>query len=278
MKHYIVKSKTQKHTFNVEEFESAFELVQTNKSRPVTPQWKDDSLEKDGVSKSFNGVSTIGEAYDLLETGWTQGLEEMNMAIGNAKTIAAHKRVAFKNDVVGFAPIVPLAMMNVPHSMINTALKSVKSKVIKIMYNMGDSCGTTTEQFFNRGKKVMETVVALERSGYRCELYSAQSYSNGETSDFLLVKVKEANQPLDVKRVMFPFTHPAMFRVIGFEWEDKCPSAIYRIGRGRPLHKSITNAPTAIKEAFGDEYVYLDASIENKSKEEIEKVMKGEQK
>lgn len=278
MKHYTVKSKKANHTFNVEEFDSAYELVQINKSRPVTSQWKGDSLEEDGVRKSFHSVDSIDEAYNLLATGWTQGLDTMNASLSNAKTMAGQKRAAFKNDVVGFAPIVPLAMMNVPHSMINTAIKRVKSKVIKVMYNLGDSCGVSTDQFFKRGKKVMETVVALERNGYRCELYSAQAYSDNRTSDFLLVKVKEASQPLDVKRVMFPFTHPAMFRVIGFDWEDKCPSAPHRHGRGRPLHVSLgSRTRDAIKEAFGEEYVYLDAEVENMSNETIERILRGEE-
>lgn len=272
MKHYEIKHKV--HTFNVEEYESASELVRTNRSRPVTPQWRGSSLEKEGVTKSFNGVKTIGEAYDLLASGWTQGLADMTAALNGVKTVERQKRAAFKNDVVGFAPIVPLAMMNVPNSMLNTATKSVKSKVIKVLYSMGDSCGVTVEQFMERGKKVMAAVVSLERSGYRCELYSAQFYADSSNSDCLLVKVKEANQPLDVKRVMFPFTHPAMFRVIGFEWEDKCPSAKYRSGRGRPLHKTVDDVEKVIKESFGNEYVYLDARIEKMTAEEIEEKLK----
>lgn len=273
MKHYEINHP--KHHFNVEEFESAFELVRVNKSRPVTPQWEDDSLGKgEKINKSFHGVRSIGEAYDLLASGWTQGLDKMNAALNGVKTVDMPKRAAFRNDVVGFAPIVPLAMMNVPNSMLNTATKSVKSKVVKVLYSMGDSCGTSLEQFMERGKKVMEAVIALERSGYRCELYSAQFYAGEKDSDGLLVKVKEASQPLDVKRVMFPFTHPSMFRVIGFEWEDKCPTAKHRFGRGNPLHLEVKDVERVVKEAFGDEYVYLDCNIENMTAEEIEAKLK----
>lgn len=274
MKHYEVKSGSYK--FNIEEFDSAHELVRINKSREVTPQWRGHSLKDDGVSKSFNGVESIDEAYNLLATGWADKVDAMTAGLDGVKSVPMQKRVAFRNDVVGFAPIVPLAMMNVPHSMINNAMKSVKSKVVKILYSMGDSCGVSTEQFFERGKKIMQAVISLERNGYRCELYSAQFYAERGDCDGILVKVKEASQPLDVKRVMFPFTHVSMFRVIGFDWEDRCPSAKRRSARGKPLHVCVSDAEKAVKEAFGSEYIYLDKSVESMTWEDIARRLRGE--
>lgn len=279
MKHYERKAK--RFRFNVEEYNSAMEVVDVIKKREITEWWRSEAITEATVAnrKGFYGVKTLGEAYDLLKNGWTQEVERMNAALKQVQTVDLPKRVAFRNDVVGFAPVVPLAIMNVPNSMINNATKQIKSKVVKIFYSMGDSWCTSTETFLERGKKIMEAVIMLERSGYRCELYSAQFYTDrsNNMADVLVVKVKEANQPLDIKRVMFPFTHPAMFRVIGFSWEDRCPSAKYMSGRGSPFH-TVGKHKEMFKEAFGDEYVYIDCKIADKGVEEIKEAITGGKK
>lgn len=280
IKNYEITRTTKKgkeYTFVVEEFSSAYELVDTNLRRPVTPQWEDDRFEASRVpkEKDFFGVSSRDEAYELLRDGWTQELESMNIAMKKIATVTAPKRSAFKNDVVGFAPVVPLAMMNVPNSMLNTNVKPVKSKVIKIIYDVTDGCGTKAETFIKRGKKIMEAIVTLERSGYRCELYAFQSYFDERKAECLMVKVKESNQPLDVKRMMFPLTHPAFFRVIGFEWEDRFPPARHLWGRGKAFHYNSDHEEVA-KLMFGEETVFLDAEDADMGMDEIAKKLRGE--
>lgn len=280
VKNYEIKKKAtngREYTFVVEEFGSAYELVETNLRRTVTPQWEDGQLDADEIpsDKGFYGVSSRDEAYELLRDGWVQELKAMNDAMSKVSTITTPKRSAFRNYVVGFAPVVPLAMMNVPNSMLNTNLKPIKSKVVKIIYDITDRCGTKSKTFLERGKKIMEAIVSLERSGYRCELYSSQSYFADRKAEVLLVKVKEANQPLDVKRMMFPMTHPAFFRVVGFEWQDRFPPARRLGGRGHALHFE-SNDDELVKMMFGDECVFLDADDADKGKEEIEKKLRGE--
>lgn len=267
MKHYEIKCKT--HAFNVEEYDSAYELVKVSSSRPVTPQWKSDCLTE--VNKRFHSVASREEAYDLLKNGWTQNVDQVKMSLNAVNTANVSKRTSFRNDVVGFAPVVPLAMMNVPNSMINSSMKKVKAKVIKIYYNIVAGCSTSPETFLANGKKIMEAVMLLERSGYRCELNAMQLYTKNNLSDTLIVRVKEANQPMDVKRIMFPFTHPAFFRVIGFDWEDKCPTAQWISGRGKPFDMVVNNHLDIIREAFGNDSVYLDRTVEHKTVEEIMK-------
>lgn len=280
IKNYEISKKAKngkEYTFVVEEFGSAYELVETNLRRPVTPQWEEGCLKESRISREedFFGVSTRAEAYELLRDGWMQELKAMSDSMSKVSTITQPKKSAFRNDVVGFAPVVPLAMMNVPNSMLNTNVKPVKSKVVKIIYEITDRAGTPSQKFIERGKKIMEAIVSLERSGYRCELYSMQSYFSDKKAEVLLVKVKEANQPLDVKRMMFPMTHPAFFRVVGFEWQDRFPPARYLFTRGHALHFE-SNDDELAKLMFGDECVFLDADDADNGKEKIEKKLRGE--
>lgn len=278
MKHYQSKATTRggkDFVFNVEQYDSALELYNTNRTRKVTDAWKGSNITESSISSSFHGVSSMEEAHKMLRDGWADKVDEMIALVNKAATVSINKRTAFKNDVVGFAPVVPLAMMNVPNSMLNTAVKPTKSKVIKICYLNDDNGGTSPETFLKRGKRVLEAIINLERNGYRCELYTAQFYVSGNRADSLLVRIKEANQPLDVKRVMFPMAHPAFLRVIGFEWEDKCPTNIYMSGRGRALH-STDDHERLFVEAFGSELVYIDKGIADKGTEAITKKLRGE--
>lgn len=270
MKHYELKSG--KFLFNIEEYGSAFEVANLNSQREVTKQCEGRRLTDKDVrgDKDFYGVSSISEAHDLLKNGWTQEVERMTATLKKAHTMMAQKRVGFRNDVEGFAPVVPLAMMNVPQSMINMTMKPIKSKVVKIYYSIEDRASTPSKKFLDRGRKIMEAIIMLERSGYRCELHSIQAFCDDDhdRADILLIRVKEANQPLDIKRVMFPFTHPAMFRVIGFTWQDKCPTAKFIHNRGVPFHV-IGDYNKKFTDAFGSECIYLDPKIADKGVEEI---------
>lgn len=277
MKHYEVKSS--KCTFNVEEFGSAMELVEVDSKREVTPQWKGRSIRKDEIEKDWYGVNSYEEALGLLKNGWTENLNKMTTLANKVATNGNSKRISFQNNVAGFAPVVPLAIMGVPNSMIDIRMKPIKSKVVKILYNITVSCGTDTDTILKNGMKVIEAVLNLEGSGYRCELYAMQNYYSSGSADCLLLKVKDANQPLDLKRIMFPLIHPAMFRVIGFDWEDKCPTAKYRSGRGCALNYEFGDkTKDIIREAFGDNFYYID-NVQLKSKDEgyIEKYLKGEE-
>lgn len=276
MKHYTAKST--KCVFNVEEYTSANELVNTLKTRQVTNEWKGHTNDVDNPNKSFAGVGSYKEALNLLNDGWSEKVNEMKTLTNKVTGNAINKRVSFQNNVVGFAPIVPLALMNVPNSMIDSKTKPIKSKVVKIIYNITVSWSVDTNTILKNGMKVVEAIINLERSGYRCELIAMQNYYDGNVADTLLVKIKEANQPIDLKRIMFPLIHPAMFRVIGFDWQDKLPSGKYMNARGHAIGYTFKEkTPQIIKEAFGDNCFYLDNTmLENEDESYVEKVLKGE--
>lgn len=276
MKAFTAKAK--RCTFNVEEYTSAMELVDTLKKRPVTEQWKNETDEVKHPKKSWAGVDSYDEALNLLKNGWTEKLNEMKTLANKVATKSGGKRISFMNDVAGFAPIVPLAMMNVPNAMIDMHMKPIKSKVVKIVYNITISCMIKPDTILKNGMKVVEAVINLENSGYRCEVVAMQNYYDNKYSDTLLLKIKEANQPLDLKRIMFPLIHPGMFRVIGFDWENKLPTGKHMFGRGRAIGYEFGNETANIfKEAFGDNCFYIDNTmLEKEDSEYIENTLKGE--
>ena len=75
----------------------------------------------------------------------------------------------------------------------------------------------------------------------------------------LVVKVKSSNKPLDLKRMSFPLTHTAFFRVIGFDWYSRCPKATYRSGYGHSLSHELGDEQIKefSKQILGDNAFYI---------------------
>lgn len=279
LKHADVKAFSNER-FNIEIYDSAYQVVQDCRKRKITNSNFNDMRRKVD-DPDWYGVKSYQEALDLMETGYQPTVDKLKSEIKSNLSGQA-KRISFHNDVVGYAPIVPLAIMGVPQSMMNSHMKQVKAKVIDVYYDMTASCSKTANQFIDAGSKLLSAVMELEMQGcYRMNLYCVQSFfDSGDGCDLLCVRVKSANQPLDLKRISFPLTHPAFFRVIGFDWYSKVPGGKYRSGYGRALGYKYENEAMqkGFKELFGNNAVSFSASkiIDNdESKEYLKEVITG---
>jgi hypothetical protein len=211
--------------------------------------------------ESWNGVRSYEEAHDYMKNGYQPTVESMRGVL-KATRSGEGKRFSFQNQIQGFVPVVPLALKNVPNCMINMQMKPIKAKVVDIYYDMGASCGVDSNDIIKAGQVLLGTVIEMEKQGYRFNLYACQSYSGGGGCDFLMVKVKDASQPLDLKRISFPLTHTAFFRVIGFDWYSKVPGGKYRSAYGSALTYNLNQrrAGQAFKQMFGNNSAYFSAT------------------
>lgn len=138
--------------------------------------------------------------------------------------------------MVGFAPIVPNALLGLPNSMISTRYRNIKGKVVDFMVGTGISCGATAQQMQEGGKKILETVVKLEKRGYRVRLTTIDTFCAGNEGDVLILCVKSENEPLTLSRITFPMMTSAMLRVMGFRWYTSSPHTKYYSGYGHPWY------------------------------------------
>lgn len=258
---------------NIERYESAQEVVAHCQSRPITDSSFDDkSKESFG---SWEGVESYDEALDLLKNGYQPTVDQLQGAV-KANKLADGKRISFMNDIQGFAPIVPLALKGVPQSMINMTMKPIKCKVIDVYYDMTTNCGTGSETIIENGQKLLGAIIALEKQGYKFNLYAVQTYSGEKDADMLIVKVKSSNTPIDLKRISFPLTHTAFFRVIGFDWYSKTPHGKYRSGYGRALRYRFSTKELAdfATQVLGKNALFLSGrAIQDNSEEHIKEVL-----
>ena len=243
-----------------ERYNSAAEVVNDAKTRKITDTRFDNmAVNLGGQGSNWCGVKNYEEALQLLEEGYQPIVEKLKAEI-KANVQGNAKRVSFRNDIVGYAPVVPLAIMGVPNAMINSHMTTIKTKVIDVYYDGTFRCGVSSDDILKTGAKLLSVIISLEQQGYRFNLYQAQGYADGEDCDMLVVKIKDAAQPLDLKRVSFPMTHTAFFRVIGFDWYSKTPRGKYRSAYGHALvnegrvNKKIDEIA---KTMFGENAVYI---------------------
>lgn len=243
---------------NVEIYHSANQVVEDIESRSIT----DSSFDRNHYSsRSFVGA-TRDEAMTMLREGYQPTVDALKSKMKfSARGVSKHTQ--FYNDVAGFAPVVPNAILGLPQSMVNSKTKPIKTKVIDIYYEMTASCSTSSEDIIKAGKKMLSAIVELEAQGYRFNLYVIQDYyRNGEGCDMLCVRVKTASQPFDLKRMSFPMSHTAFFRGIGFDWYARFPLGKYRSGYGKSIscEKSQEVVQEEIKRLFGKSAVYFAAT------------------
>lgn len=271
-----VKLGTKNIRFNVETYSSAQEVARDCETRAITnPSFQD---MKKAYEWSWRGCKNYDEALSFLRNGYQPTVDKMKQGLKISKQ-GNGKRISFANNIVGFAPVVPLAMMGVPQSMVDMKMKPIKCKVLDVYYDITATCDVDSKQIIANGEKVLGAIMELERAGYRFNLYAMQGYAgsdNDDSVDMLVVKVKSASQPLDLKRISFPLTHTSFFRVIGFDWYSKTPKGTYRYGYGKPLSKKFKDKEQLdeiSKQLFGENAIYLNGpSIAEHDQEYLQEV------
>jgi hypothetical protein len=261
----------------VEVFASAHEVVEVSNGRKITNSNFNDERSKERENPSWTGVANFAEAQRLMKEGYQPTVDKMKDLV-KTNVRGEGKRYGFRNEVAGFAPIVPLALQGIPNCMQNTYMKPIKTKVLDVYYDMTASCGTASGDLIKAGQKLLGAILELEAQGYRFNLWATQGYYDGNSADMLCVKIKNSNTPLDLKRMSFPLTHTGFFRVIGFDWYSRFPEGTFRWGYGHAM--SYDFAPEKMtkgyEELFGRKAVVFSASkIIKDSKEHIKEVLEN---
>lgn len=217
----------------LETFDSFGEILKVCDSREVKPTVYD--VTRRQRNESFYGAKSYEEAVKMLKFGESKDIEKVNKAVKDLAKSQTALKTSFKNDIVGYAPNVPNAIMGVPQSMINSTRIPKKSKVITIMVDMAVSGGVRKDSVFEYGLKVVQKIMQLEHSGYRVRLEYLKAFNHDGQHAGVSTVIKNENQPLDLKRIVFPLTNVAMQRYISWDWYDRVPDAKWDCGRGRSL-------------------------------------------
>jgi hypothetical protein len=125
--------------------------------------------------------------------------------------------------------------------MIMTEKTPSKVKAVSILFSMSVTADYTQEQILNAGIVVLNIVNDLELAGYRVKLdVEFFGSASGHDVSSARVNVKDWRQPLDLKKLAFPISHPSMFRRFGFHWletQPKLTNSGYASGYGSSMWK-----------------------------------------
>lgn len=131
-------------------------------------------------------------------------------------------------DYVGFAPHVPNFVANQPKTMFAKKKVRKPQPVITVCYNTGATAQYEPEEIADAGAKLLEAIRTIEASGIRVNLYAAQvSKSSGEYAG-PIVRIKDADQYLDLLKCAYPLTSPSMLRRHKFRYLE--------VTKGLPSH------------------------------------------
>lgn len=231
---------------NMIEFGSIAELAEyVKKGKPSL--WFENRQKSHEISSDmyeFCKTHTFSGAYELLAKGWYEGSKKLETKLKLEKGSAFNKlERKFIQDVVGFQPIVANYLMGVPKSMVNSKMVMRKEKVVTLNYCAAFSGGVKASVIEENCITAFRIIKAIEAAGTRVNLnvfYAGYVYDyQTSTKRYNLIKlrIKGANERLNVAKMAFPMVHPSFLRRILFRAIEVSPSFTreYVNGYGRVL-------------------------------------------
>lgn len=184
--------------------------------KPTQDGFNESSKNKD----KSKGTESYEAATELLLQGDRENADKVLREVAAIKRQVGKetKRQRVGTGVVGFAPNVPNYLAGVPRNMITATPNKRKDKVVNVVYNFAAPWSVSKETLTTAVINLAGAIVALEAGGARVNVYAQYAAENGADRVGLMVKVKNASQPMDTLKMIYPLGHPSMLRRHGFRW------------------------------------------------------------
>ena len=237
-----------------EEFSSIFELMNTLKERPNNKFMRGAHSSQTTGNSSWSGTNTYEEAESLLIYGYNDPVKNIKSnLIKNKKLVSKMYNLIPKpittNQVVGFVPNVPNALMGLPKSMISVEKINRNKKTISIIYATGGAVGIEPKTLESAGTALVSAINLIELAGIQTKLsigFMPTVYDRQII--FPTVNIKNFNERFSLQKICFPMVHPSMFRRIGFKYLETCPGMEEDFSCGYGRSASLEQIKTCLKE------------------------------
>lgn len=182
------------------------------------------SRDKKHWTVDFTKTKSFDEAIELLHDGWTDKAEELTKKL---KAVERDMAPVMKQQrcvsVAGYQPIVPLFLAGQPADMVGTRMQPVKQKVVTLVKSVSYSGNVEPEEWTEQGLKALAVVKKLESNGHRVNVDIVRGgYDPGTKSNGIVcrVRVKNANERLNVSKLAFTMCHPSIQRRLMFRFTE----------------------------------------------------------
>ncbi len=179
--------------------------------------------------ENFTKTKDFNEAVELFKSGWSDMASKLvqKLKIIESKTEPAMKPRSTLG-VCGYQAIVPLYLQGVPNNMVTKKMVPIKQKVITLNKSIDYSGGVKADAIIEESIKAMQIIKKLEAQGYRCNLNLVLGSSEGSGKDkkqfVMKVRIKSANEKLNISKLAFPLVHPSMLRRLFFRFIEVYPN------------------------------------------------------
>lgn len=255
-------------------FNNITELIKYLGSRNTKSGRKKES-QQEGDEDDFFGTESFEEAIDLLKYGdndlYNQIKKEQAKININKMIGAYNQKLKYKNKTYGCVPNVPAYLRNNPINMINPEKKQPANRILNIFLNIRVRGFTDKEEIIKIGLKYLTILDILEKSGYRCNLYSGCANETNNKYSYFMVRIKTDKEPLNLKKICFTIANPSMQRRIKFRWMEVNDFEQDYTHNGYGGHDDSKHTQKVLNEKLKDNYIvwtYENDSI-SKTEEEI---------
>lgn len=227
-----------KKEIEIVEFDSLNEFYKYITETEVNNAFKNLPLHSNTGSKKFTGTDTFSEAVNLFKYGWKEEAENLTQKL---KAIEKETMVKTKQkpclSVAGYQVVVPLYLQGVPNNMVNKKMVPVKQKVVTINKPISYAAKITKEQILEESIKALQMIKKIESQGVRCNLNIAWAVNADDKTIIVKIKVKSANEKMNISKLAFPLVHPSMLRRLAFRFLEVYPGVTQKFtwGYGYPL-------------------------------------------
>ena len=243
-----------KTTTYIREFDSLNSFYEYITTTPLNDTfcWKKGGLSSTQGSKQFTGTESFEEAVNLFKDGWDDMAKKLTKKLKvqpNCSVTSQVQKTVY--DIVGFQCSVPRYLQGIPTNMVNKRLTPVKQKVVTLNKDFSYNCSISTEDIIEASIQTMQVVKKIEAQGIRVNLNIIFGVKGDNTKEVVKIRIKSANERVNVSKLAFPLVHPSMFRRLCFRYIEVAPTITdsYSFGYGKPLDGS------QLKQYCKDEYV-----------------------
>lgn len=241
-----------KKTSYIREFDSLNEFESYITNTPLNETFRWQKLSSTDGSYGFTQTHSYEEATKLFKDGWSSMAQDITkkLKVIQNQVVDAHvQKVLY--DVVGFQASVPRYLQGIPTSMVNKKLVPVKQRVITLDKDISYNCGITTAQIIEASVQTLQLIKKIEAQGIRVNLNLVWGVTAGDTKEVAKIRLKSANERLNISKLAFPLVHPSMLRRLCFRYLEVAPTVTksYTFGYGCPMDGS------QLKQYCKDEYV-----------------------
>lgn len=178
--------------------------------------------------KKFTFTDSWDEMVALAENGWDEVRPTVDALVEKIDAdIAPRLQPAFQSyfDVSGGMVDVGRFLDGEPECMVETRLVEIAKpgRVVTLLISGGVMAGVDTASIIERGCAIVALVDSLEKMQHGCEIWLEMSCAKNrdatpKTAPVLthLVKLKSAEDAMDVDMLMFAIAHPARHRRMTF--------------------------------------------------------------